>query len=995
VILYEQFRFFFNLYFLGVALTQFIPVLKVGFTFTYVAPLVFVLSITIIKEGIDDFKRFKRDRDLNGEKFERVIPASRRGAIDLVTTAPDSGAGAGSASALETSTTPLAEAEESTVHSTLSQPGLTELVSSSDITVGDLIRLHTNTRVPADMVLLHTTEKGGASFIRTDQLDGETDWKLRRAVAATQRLGGPRGDLVALGAISAEVYAGPPMRQIYEFVGNYSHLEGGQKVTEGLSLENTLWQNTVVASGTVVGVVVYTGRETRSRMNQSAPRTKTGVIDLEINFFSKVLFLGLVALSMVLILLKGFGGFWFIYLFRFFILFSSIIPISMRVNLDMAKTYYSALINRDKEIPGTVVRTSTIPEELGRIEYLLSDKTGTLTRNEMIFRKLCLGTISYGNDDLETVQQELYASYTASAVPASAQRVRDAITTLALCHNVSPTVVDGVREYQASSPDEVALVKYSDLVRLTLDARDNSSITLRSPQDVEEHYEVLQNFPFTSETKRMGIIVRTPEGGLVFYMKGADTVMMKIVDHTDWLEEECGNMAREGLRTLVCAKRAISQTEYDAFLRSYQEAKTSLGDRAANVQRVVETLERGLKVVALTGVEDLLQERVRETLEMLRNAGIKVWMLTGDKMETACCIARSSRLVARSQNLYCIASTDPNPDAMLAEFAEMTETCLVVDGNTLRYFLEEREKDFILTASKAPAVVCCRVSPTQKAQVTTMIGKHIGKTTAGIGDGGNDVSMIQAANVGIGIVGKEGKQASLASDFSINQFSYIARLVLWHGRNSYKRTAKLAQFVIHRGVIITVIQAIFCSLFYFAAIAIYNGWLLVGYSTFYTSLPVFALVLDIDVQEKYIFEYPELFKELQKGRALNSKTFAIWILRSIYQGGLIMLLSISLFEDAFANIVAISFTALILTELANVAVEFNRFHWLAFLSEILTLLLLFASMAVLRSDFDASFVKSVDFIWKTSLITGLAVAPVLVAKIVKRVLFPPIYKKLA
>ena len=104
--------------------------------------------------------------------------------------------------------------------------------------------------------------------------------------------------------------------------------------------------------------------------------------------------------------------------------------------------------------------------------------------------------------------------------------------------------------------------------------------------------------------------------------------------------------------------------------------------------------------------------------------------------------------------------------------------------------------------------------------------------------------MILESNVGIGIVGKEGKQASLAADFSINQFSYLKRLILWHGRLSYKRSAVLSQFVIHRGLIITVIQAIFSIIFYYVAIPIYNGYLMLGYTTLYTSFPVFSLVFD-------------------------------------------------------------------------------------------------------------------------------------------------------
>ncbi len=267
--------------------------------------------------------------------------------------------------------------------------------------------------------------------------------------------------------------------------------------------------------------------------------------------------------------------------------------------------------------------------------------------------------------------------------------------------------------------------------------------------------------------------------------------------------------------------------------------------------------------------------------------------------------------------------------------------------------------EFIEIATKLSAVVACRCSPTQKADVARLIREFTKKRVCCIGDGGNDVSMIQAADVGpylprllvcthahtsppgVGIVGKEGKQASLAADFSVTQFSYLTKLLLWHGRNSYRRSAKLAQFVIHRGLIISVMQAVFSSIFYFAPIALYQGWLLVGYATAYTMAPVFSLVLDRDVSEDLALLYPELYKELTKGRVLSYKTFFMWLTISVYQGqssprchilvawkiqhdvpgAAIMIMCLVLFENEFLNIVSISFTALILNELIMVALE--------------------------------------------------------------------------
>jgi len=313
-VLYEQFRFFFNLYFLMVALSQFIPELQVGFLFTYIAPLVFVLSVTLAKEGSDDYQRFVRDKESNSQLYERFTAGGRL-----------------------------------------------ESVPSADIRVGDVVVMPAGARVPADMVLLRTTDKSGAVFIRTDQLDGETDWKLRTTVAVTQGLTTDED----LSRVRATVYADKPNKEIDQFLGTFtlhalvdhsgspSHrnandfivVEPGSSGTdaegvgrvEPLNIDNTLWANTVVCGGGAVGLVVYTGTETRVAMNCDPPKSKVGLVDLEINRLAKLLFLVSTILSVTMVLLKGLSSSWPQSLVRFIILFSSIIPISLRVNVDMAK----------------------------------------------------------------------------------------------------------------------------------------------------------------------------------------------------------------------------------------------------------------------------------------------------------------------------------------------------------------------------------------------------------------------------------------------------------------------------------------------------------------------------------------------------------------------------------------------------------------------------------------------------------------------------------
>ncbi|KAG7278794.1 LOW QUALITY PROTEIN: hypothetical protein CRUP_019100 [Coryphaenoides rupestris] len=545
---------------------------------------------------------------------------------------------------------------------------------------------------------------------------------------------------------------------------------------------------------------------------------------------------------------------------------------------------------------------------------------GTLTQNEMFFKRLHLGTVSYGTDTMDEIQSHIVQSY-AQAAPQSANgvaggatpsrksqpsaapkvrksvvsRVHEAVKAIALCHNVTPVYEarpaangdaeaaaattttttttaeaeqeydDASRAYQASSPDEVALVQWTESVGLTLVTRDLASLKLRTPSGQILTFHILQIFPFTSESKRMGVIVRRT-GEITFYMKGADVAMATIVQYNDWLEEECGNMAREGLRTLVVAKKCLSRSSTRTLRAATNQAKLSIHDRTLKVAAVA--WKRELELLCLTGVEDQLQADVRPTLELLRNAGIKV---------------------------------------------------------CLRYY----EHEFVELACQCPAV---------KAQIVTLLQQHTSKQdlrhrsglshhtdTASTCDGGNDVSMIQAAR-------------------------------LWYR---------------HRG------KAVFSSIFYFASVPLYQGVLMVGYSTIYTMFPVFSLVLD------------------QDGRSLSYKTFLIWVLISLYQGGILMYGALVLFESEFVHVVAISFTALVLTELLMVALMVRTWHWLMVLAQVLSLAFYVCSLFFLNEYFDLAYITTWVFVWKVSAITLLSCLPLYIIKYLKRKFSPPSYSKLS
>lgn len=612
VVLFNQFKFFLNLYTLIMACSQFIPELKIGFTYTYWAPLSCVILVSVVREAVDDFLRFKRDKAVNSQLYQKLTPNGP------------------------------------------------QVIPSSKIKVSDLIIVEKDQRVPADMILLKTTERNGSCFVRTDQLDGETDWKLRLAISTTQIIESNEDFFNIDATISAEA----PGKDIHSFRGKFITYKDNSELP--LSIENTIWANTVIASGQAVGVVIYTGKETRSVMNNLEARSKVGSIDLDLNYITKLLFFAVVVLALAMVFLQQFRGAWYRIWFRFVLLFSYIIPISLRVNLEMGRVVYSYMIQKDKEIPGVVVRTTTIHEDLGRIAYILTDKTGTLTRNEMVFRKIHFGKVSYTPEYFNEVAALLQTAFapppksqagpsghrrggsTASVASFGGnrfqprhlridsyeidrdtiQRLQAGVLAIALCHNVTPSYENEFDDisnsqnggdlisdtnvsipmqprgvtYQASSPDEVALVQWTESVGLALVDRDISQIKLRNPHGQIMKYDILQLFPFSSETKRMGIIVRDAQTNeILFLLKGADVVVSQLIQYSDWLQEQCDNMARSGLRTLVIARKILTHEQYSDFDMRYTQAKCNMTNRQQRMTEVLATLEKDMDLLCLTG----------------------------------------------------------------------------------------------------------------------------------------------------------------------------------------------------------------------------------------------------------------------------------------------------------------------------------------------------------------------------------------------------------
>jgi phospholipid-translocating ATPase len=1014
VVLFNQFKQFGNFFYLIMTISQFFPELKVGFLFTYISPLAFVVAVSMAKELYDDINRRIQDKKTNSTLVTVLIYDRSSRKVNRIQK------------------------------------------KSSDLLVGDIIELKKDSRVPADVVVLKTFNESNdnQAFIRTDQLDGETDWKLRKAPGMTQEM--DETNYFSNGNVAE---CEPPSKLIYNFEGvvKCKNDEGVVK-KEPLNLENTMWASTVVASQKIIGIIIYTGKETRARMNSSTPKIKIGILDKELNQSNVYLFFIMVILSLMLACAKGLDSKFFFVFFKYIILFCAIIPIALRVNLDVSKTFFSYVINRDDSIPETIARNSTIPEELGRISYVFSDKTGTLTKNEMVFKKIAMETEQFGEEnfselndllrdecqandapllDIINMKQnegEESSSYnegfsdnqlsesvssTHSKRPKKQRRqrskiIRDTITAMVLCNNVTPIVDENDSNnvtYQASSPDEVALVKFAETLNMKLTNRTDKEIRMIDAANNLEEYEVLANFPFSSDTKRMGIILKNKiHGHIIYYLKGAENVMLKFVkkEYVSYIAENAENLAVKGLRTLVLSQKIISQEDFDIWNREYSEALTSMENRKEKINTAISKLENNMDFLCVTGVEDLLQDEVAATIDNLRNAGMKIWMLTGDKVETATCISISAGIKAKNHKIFTIKNDEFNEDPqtnvekLKEKFSdykkkiELDQYIFIIDGDTLDLALKNCEDEFFTTAMLAPSVVCCRCSPTQKRIIVKSIKKYIGDgRTAAVGDGGNDVAMIQEADVGIGIVGKEGLQASLAADYSIKEFKSLSILLLWWGRVSYKNTATMSNFIVHRGLIISFNQFIFSLIFYYNPVPLYNGFLCFGYSTIFTSMPSISVLLDRDVSKDNVLRFPNLYKILLMGRELNFKNFLFWCFKSIYQSSVIMFGSIFFFSDnIFLKIVTVSFTALIYLEILNVYMEINKFHWFMWVALISTWIIYNLTLWLFDYYLDVYFVFKWSIFWRIIVIALIAWAPFYIGTRIKKLLFPKTIEKL-
>eukprot|EP01022_Parablepharisma_sp_SALTPOND_P011832 TRINITY_DN1507_c0_g1_i1.p1 TRINITY_DN1507_c0_g1~~TRINITY_DN1507_c0_g1_i1.p1 ORF type:complete len:1220 (+),score=110.17 TRINITY_DN1507_c0_g1_i1:124-3783(+) len=900
--LFEQITKPANTYFLLLSILQCIPAISItDGKPTVLVPLSIVILVSMIKDFIEDRKRQKSDKVENNSKV-------------LI----------------------------------LQSSGEFETKRWADIRVGDIVKIRRDTPFPADLVLLNSSSAKGICYVETKNLDGETNLKYKIARKETVDL---LKDESAIKGFHGSLLCELPNPALYNF-------EGALNIDEGtlvpLSAEQLLLRgSTLKNTDYVYGLVIYTGPESKIQMNSSKARTKRSIIEGMTHKQIMLIFI----MQLVISFTCGIGGmFWlaihydsakgFLELdmhrledsswYTLFKLFSSwllmtvqLVPLSLLITLEVIRYLQAMYIgwdadmyDPDTQIPPSV-QSSNLNEELGQVSYIFSDKTGTLTCNIMEFKKLAIGKMRFGSSsaNMEPVPGVTNVNFVSPEMMKLLQdpkqskkhlKVSHIGLFLALCHTVLVEEKKEGKALNSASPDELALVNAAKYFGFEFVGRDENGAIMILHNGEVIIYPLLNVLEFNSNRKRMSVIVKMPDGKILLLCKGADNMIYERLSHLSKYKDsvqqfllDCGN---EGLRTLALAEKEISEAEYEEWNKGYQEAVRSVYGREKKLDAEAEKIETDMMLLGATAIEDKLQDQVGETIDFIKQAGVKFWVLTGDKVETAINIAYSCQLLTSNSIKMIVDSKDSSSvyeklteiEAKLASFKsalhKLARFALIITGDSLIKAMAHKDITSVFTkiCKVAPVVIACRVSPKQKAEIVNLVRKNDkSSVTLSIGDGANDVNMITAAHVGVGIRGLEGQQASRASDYAITKFKHLKNLLFVHGREATRRNAYTICYSFYKNILLVVPGVVFALWSAGSAQSLYNEWLYQLYNTIFTSVPiVYFAVLDKEHEREEFLADPTLYKASRKGEYFSYTVFWRWMGYGFLQSAFLLIITL-------------------------------------------------------------------------------------------------------
>ncbi|KAJ4824073.1 Alanine--tRNA ligase [Turnera subulata] len=676
------------------------------------------------------------------------------------------------------------------------------------------------------------------------------------------------------------------------------------------------------------------------------------------------------------------------------IVFQIMIPISLYISMELVRVGQAYFMIRDTKLFDEAsnsrfqCRALNINEDLGQVKYVFSDKTGTLTENKMEFQCASIWGVDYNNGkaaseneqvgysvdvDGKTLKPKMKVKVDPQLLQLSrsgkhseeVKRIHDFFLALAACNTIVPLLADDksdpnvkLMDYQGESPDEQALAYAAAAYGFVLIERTSGHIVI-DVQGQRQRFNVLGLHEFDSDRKRMSVILGCPDKTVKVFVKGADTTMFSVVDRSLNLsiiratEGHLHAYSSLGLRTLVVGMRELSDSEFEQWQSSFEAASTALMGRAALLRKVATTVENNLTLLGASAIEDKLQQGVPEAIESLRTAGIKVWVLTGDKQETAISIGYSSKLLTNKMTQIIIKSSSKESsrksleDALIMSRkltstansggnsgAVLSSVALIIDGTSLVYILDsELEEQLFELASNCSVVLCCRVAPLQKAGIVALVKNRTSDMTLSIGDGANDVSMIQMADVGVGISGQEGRQAVMASDFAMGQFRFLVPLLFVHGHWNYQRMGYMIIYNFYRNAVFVLVLFWYVLYTAFTLTTAINEWSSMLYSIIYTAVPTIVVgILDKDLSRKTLLKYPQLYGAGHREESYNSLLFWLAILDTLWQSMVVFFVPFFAYRHSEIDVASIgdiwTLAVVILVNL-HLAMDIMRWNWIA------------------------------------------------------------------
>ena len=954
-----QFMRLANVYFLFTAILQCIPAISPLGPGTALTPIIFVLTVSLIREAYEDIKRANLDKIQNSVKCK------------------------------------------------VYRNGKWISIESGELEIGEIIQVDQDEMFPADLVLLDSPLPEGICFIETGSLDGEKTLKQKNPAPLTIAKFNKNEECISAFEIEGKCICDQPNPELYFLNGKINAKLNGeplkfpvdqkQLLLKGAKLKNTKW---------IVGLIIYTGHNCKIMKNSKDPRVKLSTVEYIMN--QRLIFIFCTQLLLSIIsaichqayyknlkylealkadeLLENYKIKSVLSFFTYLLLLNTMIPISLIITLEIVKICQGLFMTVDVEgysfVRDKYIRPNafSLNEELGMVDYIFTDKTGTLTCNKMMFKYCVMGDLCYqmirDNEPNErSIQEEKiikdnnitcfrqnemlnpekfnksnykdFKIYSEDkSINISLEKLSCIIkqfwTALALCHECNIQVdEDGTEDYIGMSPDSIELVraarlqgyqltkaetskyrriKYEPYKEVKKGERNNENNIKKS--GITQDFELLNIIPFSSDRKRESVIVKD-NNIIKLYIKGADTIIeQRLSKDTNnnilsKCQESVNYFSSQGFRTLFVGMKILSQNEYDSFAKNLNNANMDLQDKDRKVEEIYDKIEQNIYLIGCTIVEDKLQDKVPETIRDLRNAGIKIWMLTGDKMNTAYNIGLSCNLISTNMKIFKLCGLEKKInekmeqmnkaecDQVIINFAKEFEKFkgnydsmkinqipfgILIDEKALRTINDDQEmQDIFLDKAKgASSVICCRVSPIQKSQVVKMIKNYNSNAvTLAIGDGGNDVSMIMEAHIGIGIYGEEGMRAVQSGDYAIGEFKILHRLLLFHGRIFYVRNSMCILYFFYKNFVFTLVQFIYGFYTNFSGQTIIDDWYISFYNLIFTALPLGArALLDFDVkpEDGIIVKkmLPFLYQELKDHPIFNKRKFFVYLVKGTF-----------------------------------------------------------------------------------------------------------------